>query len=121
MNYFKNMKAAGIDEITNEDIKQIEQIKPGLILTVLNKIWVEEKCPFEFRQPVIHLVPKPHKPGNTQRWTIPDKKSPYTTPSHFEKTLWDDPVESYHEARNTKPIPIWMPLRMFDSGLPIYA
>ena len=42
MNYLKNMKAAGIDEITNEDIKLIEQIKPGLILTVPNKIWAEQ-------------------------------------------------------------------------------
>ena len=63
MNDLKNMKAAGIDEITDEDIKLIEQIKPGLIHTVLNKIWVEKKCPLEFRQPVIHLVPKPLKPG----------------------------------------------------------
>ena len=63
MNDLKNMKAAGIDDITNADIKLIEQTKPGLILTVLNKIWVEEKCPLEFRQPVIHLVPKPAKPG----------------------------------------------------------
>ena len=60
------MKAAGIDEITNEDIKLIEQTKPGLILTVLNKIWVEEKCPLKFRQPVIHLVPKPPKPETRQ-------------------------------------------------------
>ena len=86
MNYFKNVKAAGIDEITIEEIKPTEQMKPGLILTVLNKIWIEEKCPFEFRHPVIHLVPKPPKPGKNKD-AIPDKQSPYTMPSHFQKTL----------------------------------
>ena len=85
MNYFKNMKAAGIDEITNEDIKQIEQIKPGLILTVLNKIWVEEKCPFESRQPVIHLVPKPPKPGKHKNERFQTKNRPIPLLATFRK------------------------------------
>ena len=59
----KNLKAAGIDEITNEDIRLIETIKPELIHTVLKKIWVEENCPQEFRQAHFHLIPKPGKPG----------------------------------------------------------
>ena len=41
----KNLKAAGMDEITNEDIRLIDKIKPELIHTVLQKIWVEENCP----------------------------------------------------------------------------
>ena len=52
-----------MDEITNEDIRLIETIKPELIHTVLKKIWVEENCPQEFRQALFHLIPKPGKPG----------------------------------------------------------
>ena len=62
----KNMKAAGLDEITNEDIKLIEMLRPGLIHTVLQKIWEAEKCPIEFCQSIFHLIPKPGKPGKSK-------------------------------------------------------
>ena len=35
----KNLKASGIDEVTNEDIKHIELLKPNTIHFVLQKIW----------------------------------------------------------------------------------
>ena len=59
----KNLKAAGIDEITNEDIKLVEKLKPDLIHAILNRIWVSETCPEEFRKSIIFLFPKPDKPG----------------------------------------------------------
>ena len=51
----KNNKAAGIDEITNEDIKLIEEIKPGLILSVFSLIWQFEKCPPDFHRTIIYI------------------------------------------------------------------
>ena len=60
----KNLKAAGIDEITNEDIKMVENLSPGLILNVLQCIWIQEDCPESFRKSIICLFPKPQKPGN---------------------------------------------------------
>ena len=62
----KNMKAAGLDEIINEDIKLIEILRPGLIHIVLQKIWEAEKCPIEFCQSIFHLIPKPGKPGKSK-------------------------------------------------------
>ena len=59
----KNLKAAGIDEITNEDIKLTEKLKPDLIHAILSRIWVSETCPEEFRKSIIFLFPKPDKPG----------------------------------------------------------
>ena len=59
----KNMKAAGLDEITNEDIKLIDNLRPGLIHSLLQKIWDAEICPNEFRQSIFCLFPKPGKPG----------------------------------------------------------
>ena len=38
MKALKNMKAAGMDEITNEDIKLIDNIRPGIIHTALQKL-----------------------------------------------------------------------------------
>ena len=66
INDLKNLKAAGMDGITNEDIKLIDHMKPGLLFTILNGIWEEEKCPEEFRQTIIHLFLKPNKPGKTK-------------------------------------------------------
>ena len=63
----KNLKAAGIDEITNEDIKLIEYLKPDLIQSVLNKIWETDTCPDEFRKSLIILFPKPGKPGRAKK------------------------------------------------------
>ena len=54
----KNLKAPGIDEITNEDIKLIQNLKPSLIQECLQVIWSEEKSPTEFRHPFIKLFPK---------------------------------------------------------------
>ena len=45
----KNWKAAGLDEITNEDIKLVGAIEPDIILKVLQKIWKDELCPEQFR------------------------------------------------------------------------
>ena len=59
----KNLKAAGLDEVTNEDIKLIENLRPGLIHIVLLKIWEDEKCPKEFCMSIFHLIPKLGKPG----------------------------------------------------------
>ena len=59
----KNLKAAGVDEITNEEIKLIENLRPGLILGILQRIWKDELCPDNFRQSTIYLFPKPSKPG----------------------------------------------------------
>ena len=59
----KNLKAAGPDEVTNEDIKLIEELQPGLIHIVLQKILENERCPVEFRQSLFHLIPKSGKPG----------------------------------------------------------
>ena len=59
----KNMKAAGLDEITNEDIKLIDCVRPSLILSVLQKMWEMESCPDGFRQSIFYLFPKPGKPG----------------------------------------------------------
>ena len=42
INLLKNHKAAGVDEITNEDIKLIESLRPGLIFSILQKMWMEE-------------------------------------------------------------------------------
>ena len=55
----KNLKAAGIDEITNEDIKIVESLKPGLVLNILQRIWIKEICPDNFRKAITHLFPKP--------------------------------------------------------------
>ena len=59
----KNFKAPGFDEITNEEIKLIEHIKPDLIHSVLQRIWESETCPDEFRRSIIYLFPKPSKLG----------------------------------------------------------
>ena len=59
INMLKNLKAAGVDEITNEDIKLIESLRPDLILSILQKMWTEERCPDNFRQALIHFFPSP--------------------------------------------------------------
>ena len=59
----KNFKAPGFDEITNEDIKLIEHLKPDLIHSVLQRIWESETCPDEFRRSIIYLFPKPSNLG----------------------------------------------------------
>ena len=63
MKALKNMKATGMDEITNEDIKLIDNIRPGIIHTALQKLWENETSPSEFRQSLVYLFPKPGKPG----------------------------------------------------------
>ena len=64
----KNLKAAGVDEITNEDLKYIEQLRPRMILNILQGIWRDEIYPNRFRQSLIYLFPKPQKPG---KWKDP--------------------------------------------------
>ena len=59
----KNLKAAGVDEITNEEIKYIEGLRPALVLNILQGIWMDEICPDKFRESLIYLFPKPSKPG----------------------------------------------------------
>ena len=81
----KNMKAAGLDEITNEDIKLIENLKPGLIHAVLQKFWKDEKCPVEFCQSILHLIPKPGKPGKTKDLRLQKNYRPIALLSTFRK------------------------------------
>ena len=59
----KNFKAAGIDEVRNEDIKLVENLCPGLVFNILQNIWMQEICPEKFKKSIIHLFPKPRKPG----------------------------------------------------------
>ena len=81
----KNMKAAGLDEITNEDIKLIQNLRPGLIHTVLQKLWEEEICPLEFRQSLFHLIPKPGKPGKPRDLRLQTNYRPIALLSSFRK------------------------------------
>ena len=79
------MKAAGLDEITNEDIKLIENLQPGLIHAVLQKFWKDEKCPVEFCQSIFHLIPKPGKPGKTKDFRLQKNYRPIALLSTFRK------------------------------------
>ena len=63
INSLKNMKAAGLDEITNEDIKLIDSLRPELIHLVLLKMWNMESCPAGFSKSIFYLFPKPEKPA----------------------------------------------------------
>ena len=81
----KSMKAAGLDEITNEDIKLIENLRPGLIHTVLLKLWEEENCPLGFRQSLLHLISKPGKPGKRRDLRLQTNHRPIALLSSFRK------------------------------------
>ena len=81
----KGMKAAGLDEITNEDIKLIENIRPGLIHTILLKLWEEEICPLEFRRSLLHLISKPGKPGKRRDLRLQTNYRPIALLSSFRK------------------------------------
>ena len=83
----KNLKAAGVDEITNEDIKFIENLKPGIILGTLQKIWMEETCPDNFRQALIHLFPKPQKPGKSKDYRYQKNHRPISLLCTIRKLL----------------------------------
>ena len=72
----KNRKAAGVDMISNEDIKLIESLRPGLIFCTLQKMWIEERCPDDFRKALIHLLPKPQKPGKEKDLRFQKKHRP---------------------------------------------
>ena len=47
------MIVAGIDKITSEKIKTIEEITLGLNNSILKIKWESEKYPSKFRQPVL--------------------------------------------------------------------
>ena len=81
----KNMKAAGRDEITNEDIKLIENLRPGHIHIVLQKIWKNEKCTVEFFQSIFHLIPKPGKRGKAKYLLFQKNYRPIALLSAFRK------------------------------------
>ena len=81
----KNMKAVGLDEITNEDIKLIEALRPGLIHIVVRKFWESEKCPVEFCQAIFHLIPKPGKPGRSKNLRLQKNYRPIALLSTFRK------------------------------------
>ena len=81
----KSLKAAGVDEITNEDIKLIETLSPGLILKTLQNIWMEEKCPENFRHAIIHLFPKPQKPGKPKDFRFQKNYRPISLLVTFRK------------------------------------
>ena len=72
----KNLKAPGIDEITNEDIKLIQNLKPGVILDCLQEVWIKEKIPKEFSHSLINLFPKPSKPGNKKDLRYQENSAP---------------------------------------------
>ena len=57
----KRHKAPGFDEITNEDLRFINNINPSIIFIILKNIWETEKCPLEFKRCLIHVIPKPSK------------------------------------------------------------
>ena len=67
----KNFKAPGFDEITNEDIKLIEHLKPDLIHTVLECIWEPEIYPDEFANQLF-IYSKPANQANKR--TIATKR-----------------------------------------------
>ena len=81
----KNMKTAGMDEITNEDIKLIENIRPGIIHTALQKLWMNETSPSEFQQSLVHLFPKPGKPGKPRDLRLQKNYRPIALLSTFRK------------------------------------
>ena len=83
----KNFKAPGIDEITNEDIKLIQMLKPSLILDCLQVIWKEEKCPREFRHALIKLFPKPQKPGKRRDMRFQKNYRPISLLATLRKLL----------------------------------
>ena len=63
----KRNKAPGFDEITNEDLQYIYEIKPTLIFKILQNIWKTGECPSEFKQCIIHLIPKASKVGKKRK------------------------------------------------------
>ena len=79
------MKAAGLDEITNEDIKLIENLRPELIHIVLQKMWDMESCPARFRQSIFYLFPKPGKPGKPKDLRQQKNYRPIALLSAFRK------------------------------------
>ena len=81
----KNFKAPGFDEITNEDIKIIEYLKPDLIHSVLQRIWESETCPDEFRRSVIWLFPKPNKSGKDKNHRYQENHRPIALLSTLRK------------------------------------
>ena len=85
INSLKNMKAAGLDEITNEDIKLIDNLRPELIHLVLQKMWNMESCPAGFRQSIFYLFPKPGKPGRPKDLRQQKNYRPIALLSAFRK------------------------------------
>ena len=81
----KNMKAAGMDEITNEDIKLIEKFRPNLIYAALQRLWRNETCPSQFRESLFHLIPKPGKPGKPKDLRLQKNYRPIALLSAFRK------------------------------------
>ena len=81
----KNWKAAGNDEITNEDIKLVESLRPGLVLNILQLLWENEICPEQFKKSIIHLFPKPHKPGKRRSLRFQKNYRPISLLPTFRK------------------------------------
>ena len=81
----KNLKDAGLDEVTNEDLKLIENLRPGLIHLILQKIWEDEKCPEEFCLSIFHLISMPAKPGKPKGFRLQKNYRPIALLSAFRK------------------------------------
>ena len=80
-----SMKAAGLDEVTNKDIKLIEKFRPDLILAALQRLWRNETCPSQFRESLFHLIPKPGKPGKPKDLRLQKNYRPIALLSAFRK------------------------------------
>ena len=54
-------KAAGIDLVSNEMLKQLSPLAKEKLLALFNKSWIEGTCPGKWRQGEIIPFPKPGK------------------------------------------------------------
>ena len=79
------MKAAGLDEITKEDIQSIEKFRPDLIQAELNRQWKNETCPSQFRESLFHLIPKLGKPVKPKDLHLQKNYRPIALLSAFRK------------------------------------
>ena len=72
----KNHKAAGFDEITYEDVKLVNKLKPGLVRNILQECWQNERSPENFHKSLLHLFQKPAHPGSRRDYRFQKNHRP---------------------------------------------